>query len=38
MKKTNLKDFLQKDVNNLPDEVPEFIDNLINKVDDHISK
>jgi len=38
MKKTNLKDFLQKDIDKLPAKVPEFIDNLIKKVDEHISK
>lgn len=38
MKKTNLKDFLQADVDKLPAQVPEFIDNLINKIDEHIVK
>lgn len=38
MKKTNLKDFLQADVDKLPVQVPEFIDSLINKIDEHISK
>lgn len=38
MKKTNLKDFLQLDIDKLPEKVPEFIDSLINKIDEHISK
>ncbi|MFZ2150706.1 MAG: helicase-related protein [Candidatus Absconditicoccaceae bacterium] len=38
MKKTNLKDFLQADVDKLPAQVPEFIDSLINKIDEHILK
>ncbi len=38
MKKTNLKDFLQADVDKLPAQVPEFIDSLISKIDEHISK
>ena len=38
MKKTNLKDFLQLDIDKIPEKVPEFIDSLINKIDEHISK
>jgi len=38
MTNTNLKDFLQMDVDKLPKQVPEFIDNLISKIDEHISK
>ncbi len=37
MKNKNLKDFLQADVDKLPPQVPEFIDHLIKKVDDHIT-
>jgi len=37
MKKTNLKDFLQADVDKIPKKVPEFIDNLIKKIDEHIA-
>jgi hypothetical protein len=37
MKKNNLKDFLQLDIDKLPEKVPEFIDNLIKKIDEHIA-
>lgn len=38
MKNSNIKDFLQTDIDQLSTDMPEFIDHLISKIDYHISK
>lgn len=38
MKNSNIKDFLQTDIDQLSTDMPEFIDDLISKIDYHISK